>query len=70
MDALPADADALRQALSEKRGSEVQLYEPPARDKARLVEMAHTNAVERLARERGRTTRGQKLLDELAQVLA
>ena len=69
VDALPADADALRQALSEKRGSEVQLYEPQRGDKARLVEMAHTNAVERLARERGRTTREQKLLDELAQVL-
>ena len=69
VDALPADADALRQALSEKRGSEVQLYEPQRGDKARLVEMAHTNAVERLARERGRATREQKLLDELAQVL-
>ena len=69
VDALPADADALRQALSEKRGSEVQLYEPQRGDKARLVEMAHTNAVERLARERGRTAREQKLLDELAQVL-
>ena len=69
VDALPADADALRQALSQKRGSEVQLYQPQRGDKARLVEMAHTNAVERLARERGRTAREQKLLDELAQVL-
>ena len=69
VDALPPDADALRQALSEKRGSEVQLYEPQRGDKARLVEMAHTNALERLARERGRTTREEKLLDELAQVL-
>ena len=68
VDALPADADALRQALSQKRGSEVQLYQPQRGDKARLVEMAHTNAVERLARERGRTAREQKLLDELAQV--
>ena len=69
VDALPADADALRQVLSQKRGSEVQLYQPQRGDKARLVEMAHTNAVERLARERGRTAREQKLLDELAQVL-
>ena len=71
-----ADLDEIREEflsryylLSEKRGSEVQLYEPQRGDKARLVEMAHTNAVERLARERGRTTREQKLLDELAQVL-
>ena len=69
VDVLPADADALRQALSEKRGSEVQLYQPQRGDKARLVEMAHTNAVERLARERGRAAQEQKLLDELAQLL-
>ncbi len=69
VDALPDGADALRQALSEKRGGEVQLYAPQRGDKARLVEMARTNAVERLARERGRTTREEKLLDELAQLL-
>src|SRR5699024_5095896 len=69
VDALPADAGALRQALSEKRGSEVQLYEPQRGDKARLVEMAPPHAVERLARERGRAPREQRLLDELAQVL-
>ena len=69
VDELPPDADALQRALGEKRGSEVQLYVPQRGDKARLVDMAHTNAVERLARERGRTAREQKLLDELAQVL-
>ena len=53
----------------QKRGSEVQLYVPQRGDKARLVEMAHTNAVERLARESGRYAREEKLLDELAQVL-
>ena len=50
-------------------GSEVQLYVPQRGDKAHLVEMAHTNAVERLARESGRYAREEKLLDELAQVL-
>ena len=69
VDALPPDADALRQAPSEKRGSEVQLYIPQRGDKAHLIEMAHTNAVERLARESGRYAREEKLLDELAQVL-
>ena len=58
VDELPPDVDALQQALNEKRGSE-----------AHLVEMAHTNAVERLARESGRYAREEKLLDELAQVL-
>ena len=68
-DALPPDMDALQQALNQKRGSEVQLYVPQRGDKAHLVEMAHTNAVERLARESGRYAREEKLLDELAQVL-
>ena len=69
VDELPPDSEALQQALNEKRGSEVQLYVPQRGDKARLVEMAHTNAVERLARESGRYAREEKLLDELAQVL-
>lgn len=69
VDELPPDAEALNQALNEKRGSEVQLYVPQRGDKARLVEMAHTNAVERLARESGRYAREEKLLDEVAQVL-
>ena len=69
VDELPPDSEALQQALNEKRGSEVQLYVPQRGDKAHLVEMAHTNAVERLARESGRYAREEKLLDELAQVL-
>lgn len=47
----------------------MQLYVPQRGDKAHLVEMAHTNAVERLARESGRYAREEKLLDEMAQVL-
>ena len=62
-------SNSLWQALNEKRGNEVQLYVPQRGDKAHLVEMAHTNAVERLARESGRYAREEKLLDELAQVL-
>ena len=69
VDELPPDSEVLQQALNEKRGSEVQLYVPQRGDKAHLVEMAHTNAVERLARESGRYAREEKLLDELAQVL-
>ena len=69
VDELPPDSDALQQALTDTRGSEVQLYVPQRGDKAHLIEMAHTNAVERLARESGRYAREEKLLDELAQVL-
>ena len=69
VDELPPDSEALQRALNEKRGSEVQLYVPQRGDKAHLVEMAHTNAVERLARESDRYAREEKLLDEMAQVL-
>ncbi len=69
VDALPPDAEALYQALSESRGSKVELYVPQRGDVAKLVTMAYTNAVERLGRESGRYTREEKLLEEAAQVL-
>lgn len=69
VDALPEDAASLHRLLEQRRGTRVQLYVPQRGDIARLVEMAHTNAVERLARESGRYAREQKTLDELAQLL-
>ena len=69
VDALPEAAEALEQLLSETRGAKVQLYVPQRGDVAQLVTMAYTNAVERLARESGRTDRGQRLLDETAALL-
>ena len=69
VDALPEDASSLHHWLEQQRGTRVQLYVPQRGDVAHLVEMAHTNAVERLARESGRFGREQKVLDELAQLL-
>ena len=69
VDALPEDAASLHRLLEQRRGTRVQLYVPQRGDVAHLVEMAHTNAVERLARESGRYAREQKTLDELAQLL-
>lgn len=69
VDALPEDHEALLQALTEARGSKVELYVPQRGDIAKLVTMAYTNAVERLGRESGRYTREEKLLEEAAQVL-
>ena len=69
VDALPEAAEALEQLLGETRGTKVQLYVPQRGDVAQLVTMAYTNAVERLARESGRTDRGQRLLDETAALL-
>ena len=69
VDALPEDAEALTEALTKTRGSAVNLYVPQRGDVAKLVTMAYTNAVERLARESGRYTREDKLLEETAQML-
>ena len=57
VDALPEDHEALAEALAKVRGSTVNLYVPQRGDVAKLVTMAYTNAVERLARESGRYTR-------------
>ena len=69
VDELPESAGALNQALNESRGSSVKLYVPQRGDMAKLVSMAYTNAVERLARESGRFSKEQKLLEELAHLL-
>lgn len=69
VDALPEEAEVLAELLSETRGSKVQIYVPQRGDTAKLVNMAYTNAAERLARETGRTDRSQRLLDETAALL-
>lgn len=69
VDELPAGAKELEQLLSETRGTKVRLYVPQRGDTAHLIEMARTNAAERLARESGRYAREEKNLDELAALL-
>ena len=69
VDALPEDAEALVRLFSETRGSNEHFYVPQRGDVAHLVNMAYTNAVERLARESGRYAREERLLDEAARVL-
>src|SRR4029079_10165867 len=70
---LPADADALADWLSERRGSRVTLRVPQRGDKKALLETVARNAGEALARHKLRragdlTTRG-KALDEIAEAL-
>ena len=69
VDALPPGAEVLAQLFSETRGSKVQLYQPQRGDTVKLVEMARTNAFERLARESGRYAREQKQVDEAAHLM-
>ena len=71
VDAPLPDQDLLAEALTKARGSKVRIYTPERGDNARLVQMAYVNAVERLAREGGRSgiDRAGRLLDETAHVL-
>ncbi|WP_229400087.1 excinuclease ABC subunit UvrC [Micromonospora okii] len=71
--ALPADADALADWLSGRRGSRVSLRVPQRGDKRTLLETVERNAKDGLARHKLRragdlTTRG-KALDEIAEAL-
>lgn len=69
VDELPPDSAQLTQLFSDTRGASVRLYRPQRGDTLQLVEMARTNARERLARESGRYAHEQKQLDELAHLL-
>lgn len=60
---------ALSQVLSEQRKSIVKIYVPQKGDVAKLVQMAQMNGMERMARDSGRATKQQKVLDELAAML-
>jgi excinuclease ABC subunit C len=71
--ALPADADALTDWLSARRGSRVTLRVPQRGDKRTLMETVERNAKDGLARHKLKragdlTTRG-KALDEIAEAL-
>lgn len=60
---------ALGQMLSQQRKSAVKIYVPQKGDIAKLVQMAQMNGMERMARDSGRATKQQKVLDELAALL-
>ena len=71
--ALPPDADALTDWLSERRGSRVSLRVPQRGDKRALLETVARNAGEALARHKlrraGDLTTRSKALDEIAEAL-
>ena len=69
VDVLPQDAEQLARLFSETRGAKVRLYCPQRGNTEKLVDMARTNALERLARESGRYAHEQKQLDETAHLL-
>ncbi len=69
IDELPDGSKEIAMLLSQIKNSNVQIYKPQRGDVMKLIEMAKTNAAERLARESGRYTKEQKQVDELANLL-
>lgn len=71
--ALPGDAEALAELLSERRGSKVDLRVPRRGDKRALAETVEKNAIENLQRHKlkraGDLTARSKALEELADAL-
>ncbi|MCD0444881.1 excinuclease ABC subunit UvrC [Glycomyces sp. A-F 0318] len=71
--ALPGDAEALAELLSERRGAKVDLRVPRRGDKRALAETVEKNALENLQRHKlkraGDLTARSKALEELADAL-
>ncbi|WP_205325711.1 excinuclease ABC subunit UvrC [Glycomyces sp. YM15] len=71
--ALPGDAEALAELLSERRGAKVDLRVPRRGDKRALAETVEKNAIENLQRHKlkraGDLTARSKALEELADAL-
>jgi len=59
VDVLPEDATDLEQLLGQVRGTRVRIFVPQRGDPLRLVQMAYTNAMDRLAR-----AIGSRILDD------
>ncbi len=69
VDALPPDVQDLEKYFSNTKGANVKIICPKRGEVLQLVEMAKTNALERLARESGRFANEQKVLDETAHLM-
>ncbi|MEG2192992.1 MAG: excinuclease ABC subunit UvrC, partial [Oscillospiraceae bacterium] len=68
LDQMPADEDIV-EYISQKSGTKVNVSVPQKGENMKIIKMAYTNAVERLARETGRIDKSQKFMDELANML-
>ncbi|MEG2770588.1 MAG: excinuclease ABC subunit UvrC, partial [Oscillospiraceae bacterium] len=69
VDKLPDEADILEQLLTTEKKIKVKIYTPERGDTAKLVQMAYLNAMDRLAREKGRYAKEERLLEEMAGLL-
>ncbi len=68
LDEMPQDEEILNY-IQQKSKSKITISKPQKGENIKIIKMAYTNAIERLARETGRIDKSQKFLDELANLL-
>ena len=68
LDAMPVDGDIV-EYIRKKSKTKVNVGFVQKGENLKIIKMAYTNAVERLARESGRLDKSQRFLDELANML-
>ena len=68
LDELPQD-EAILEYIRRRSSQKVTVSAAQKGDNAKIIKMAYTNAVERLARESGRLNKSERYIDELAALL-
>ena len=68
LDEMPVDEDIV-EYINKKSKTKVNVAKVFKGENLKIIKMAYTNAVERLARESGRLDKSRKFLDELANML-
>ena len=68
LDEMPTD-EAIVEYIQKKSDRKVNVQKVQRGDNLRIINMAHTNALERLARDTGRLDKNQRYIDELGNLL-
>lgn len=68
LDEMPAD-EAIVEYIHRQTTQKITIAVPQKGDNTKIIKMAYTNAVERLARESGRLNRSERFIDELGALL-
>ena len=68
LDEMPAD-EAIVEYIHKQTTQKITIAVPQKGDNTKIIKMAYTNAVERLARESGRLNKSERFIDELGALL-
>ncbi|MEG3030428.1 MAG: excinuclease ABC subunit UvrC, partial [Oscillospiraceae bacterium] len=68
LDTMPQD-EAVLEYIKRQTETKINISSPQKGENMKIIKMAYTNAVERLARESGRLDKSERFLDELANLM-